>query len=386
MRKSNCPYLRAKILSICGPSALQYWEHHGYTQIGKDHSHCTALTCTANDLNVATYVTKHTTQDCACAFQEPDPVTIEQIYAQGSFPLVAIQHFRTRGGLDNVRIQVKAYDAADATPFIAISHALSGGLGNPLRPALPTCQLLQIDTWVQNAYKERFSDTLSSLSHVRASDGSAKTGNTDNATFWFWMDSLCIPSHTTITSKYDLKARRSFKRATSLSIATLVLDEDSVRLRYNADLQEIYMRIVFSSWFNRMWTLQEAVATPMVLFQTASETLELDELICRLQELSSDNCQDMQDAVAGCSDKNRNGLSSHFHLDLASLHDLQELRKYMIDPTYEDARGSIAHRTLLNRALSQRRTSHEEDLDVIWANLLDLIMPLSRQNSANVAL
>ncbi|OSC99986.1 hypothetical protein PYCCODRAFT_1331754, partial [Trametes coccinea BRFM310] len=124
------------------------------------------------------------------------------------------------------------------TPYVAISHVWSQGMGSVTEDGLPACLVKRIATLVQ-----------------RLLPGRAAA---------FWMDSLCIP-----------KIRDSRKRAIMLMSQTyrdaakvLVID-DCIRTMCSASKPwpvNVAM-IATSAWSRRIWTLQEGVLATELYFE-----------------------------------------------------------------------------------------------------------------------
>ena len=136
--------------------------------------------------------------------------------------------------------------------------SISDGRGNVNDSALPECQLLEIDAYVRK---------------LQGTTGS----NTDPG--WFWMDTLCIPSHLIISTEYKEETRASFKRSTEEAVGTLVLDADIRQMSREFTYSEAFLRINFSSWSSRMWTLQEAVLTPRIFLQLKDDIADLQDIV-----------------------------------------------------------------------------------------------------------
>jgi hypothetical protein len=166
---------------------------------------------------------------------------------------------------------------------------------------------------------------------------------------WFWMDTLCIPSHLTISTEYEEETRVSFKQSTEKALGTLVLDSDIQRLGSNFTYREAFLRIHFSSWSSRMWTLQEAVLTPKVFLQLKDGPIDLTEIIKSYYN-------------------NYNKLG----LPLEPLLIYDNLRKYLSSDFQGHHIRSASHLATLHRALRDRRTSNEMDKRLIVANLLGM--------------
>lgn len=163
------------------------------------------------------------------------------------------------------------------------------------------------------------------------------------------MDTLCIPSHLIISTEYKEETRASFKQSTEKAVGTLVLDADIRQMGGGVSYSEAFLRINFSSWSSRMWTLQEAVLTPRVFLQLKDDIVDLEEII-------------------ETHDKDANNLD----LPVEPLMVYGSLRKYLSGGLNGDPIGSPVHLAMLHRALRDRRTSNGVDKRLIVANLLGM--------------
>ena len=166
---------------------------------------------------------------------------------------------------------------------------------------------------------------------------------------WFWMDTLCIPSHLSINKKYERAARVSFKQSTEKALHTLVIDSDIELLSRTSIYGEAFMRISFSSWSSRMWTLQEAVLTPKVILQLMDATTTFEEII-------------------KMHDENR----MHIKVPIEQFLIYSDLRKYLSGDSAGYVARSVSHLATLRYALRNRRTSRSMDKSLIVANLLGM--------------
>ena len=191
---------------------------------GRDHTECTLQVCKMDTINRATYVTKHV-GTCNC-----QPVGIEvasqtqDILERGEIPLLSV----SSSGL-GISLAVKS--ASDVVHFVAISHVWSDGLGNPHTNSLPSCQLLRLQSLVNNLYP-----------------------NTSEQK-WFWIDTLCVPINRSIR---NIAIRRMVSVYQSADLV-LVLDSALLSSTLNASKTEVLARIKSSSWAQRLWTFNEGI-------------------------------------------------------------------------------------------------------------------------------
>lgn len=163
------------------------------------------------------------------------------------------------------------------------------------------------------------------------------------------MDTLCIPSHLTISTEYTQEMRASFKQSTEKAVGTLVFDADIQKLDRDFTYRQAFLRIHYSSWSSRMWTLQEAVLTPRVFFQLQHGFVELEDIVKRF---ANDD--------------------DSLNVPTKPLLAYIRLRQYYYGTYHGDAVGSADHLAMLHEALKDRRTSNKADKRLIVANLLGM--------------
>jgi hypothetical protein len=131
---------------------------------------------------------------------------------------------------------------------------------------------------------------------------------------------------------------------------TLVLDSDISLLRLRSEPQEVFLRIAYSSWNSRLWTLQEAVFAKKLLFHLSDQDIELESLteICR-DSLLSTNAKHPWD----------------------QRFPFLKLRQYL-DYFHANLVRSVSHDTFLREVIEGRTTTEKADKRLVIANLLDI--------------
>jgi hypothetical protein len=131
-------------------------------------------------------------------------------------------------------------------PYVAISHVWAHGLGNPRENALPTCQLLALNT------------KLSRLG--------------SNPYQLFWMDTLCIPVTPANLRKQIIDSMASIY---AMADCVLVLGACLMSLSGTDLIDNSISYILCCVWMRRSWTLQERLLSRRCIFQFRDEALEV---------------------------------------------------------------------------------------------------------------
>lgn len=218
-----CRYEAARVNDILSPWALHYASALSRPAL-YDHSKCEELHCSAHTIDEATYQTQHTTENCNCEFIGLPTEEVRASLLAGEFPV-----FRIVSQADSFKLTVKKKSAIGTFDLLwALSHVWSHGLGNAKANTLPTCQI------------KRLFDIAGSIGE--------KSGG------YLWLDTLCVP--------LDRELRRTavsqLGHVYSDCFGTLVLDKEllTILVKDKPDEEKI-LRIVCSSWMQRLWTMQE---------------------------------------------------------------------------------------------------------------------------------
>lgn len=224
--------------------------------LGKNHSRCTAKRCVSNQMEEATYVTKHVDPTCSCKHHVvsdmQDGISVSSILDNGGVPIVWVSH--PPGQEHNITVNVQdstlMKDRVKAKPdrYVAISHVWSDGMGNAQENSLPLCQLSQIQRLVNELY---------------GSDEPIP----------FWIDTLCVP----LVKRYRNMAITRMSRTYRDADKVLVLDLSLRRVSLSSPL-ECIMHIRVSPWATRLWTFQEGVLAKQVYFRFSNAAVTPDAL------------------------------------------------------------------------------------------------------------
>jgi hypothetical protein len=140
--------------------------------------------------------------------------------------------------------------------YIAISHVWSHGLGNPVRNALPWCQVRKLFELIRTCGNELVA---------------------------LWIDTLTVP----IQPEYKRKAIAQLRKVYRNAEAVLVLDRYLEKV--GPDCLERTFQILGSEWMTRLWTLQEGRLARKLIFRFENASLSLS-CILENRYLEQDNC------------------------------------------------------------------------------------------------
>lgn len=219
----------------------------------KQHPRCVPLRCFAFDTREEDYQVKHRSNCRGCAFVETDMSKLQSVYLDpnggddGPIPLLRVLQGKSA-------IHVDVTTSSSIPSYVAISHVFGDGLGNPYRCALPSCQLLQLQEWVDKATSGR---------------GTA-----------FWIDSMCVPQqpqYVDVKKMGLLRMIKTYKSATMVLVLNKELEDTSV----TAPPEELAVRISTNSWFRRLWTLQEGYLAGKLLFQFRDGMVDARDVLQR---------------------------------------------------------------------------------------------------------
>lgn len=229
-----CPYKINQLERSFAPDTLYFISLLRHQNIF-DHSRCTVRICMAQTIDESNYKQRHRRPDCVC---ENLSIPIEEVcdkLNQDYIPIVLVDQ--------NHEIpRDKSMPIAKAGPdidYIAISHVWSDGMGNPKTNSLPRCMV----------------ESLSEL--VKAAAEKAGMIRKDRR-LAFWIDTLCVPVHPDL-KKYRKRAIRRMKDTYEGAGRVLVIERELEETEPPSDYPELFLRLVVSKWFQRLWTLQECV-------------------------------------------------------------------------------------------------------------------------------
>lgn len=251
-----CPFKVAQIMSDYSYLAIYYISRLRDPMAPHiTHAACTKDRCTGNNVDMATYSTRHAEQSCRCTHSLVPEDKMRSIIADGGIPIVRVK--ATKDG--RVRLEVKR--ATHRARYIAISHVWSDGLGNPHANSLPECQLKQLSHFVKRLVPPVFDfvQGYMSIPQLNLSFDAKNMVISWGSTEWFWLDTLCIPVGADAESM-RLRSRAISQMAAIYAGAHQVLVLDSVMQAFSVrgrDACHVTAQMSALAWLGRCWTYQE---------------------------------------------------------------------------------------------------------------------------------
>ncbi|RSL43759.1 hypothetical protein CEP54_014962 [Fusarium duplospermum] len=237
----------------CNLSTRCYLAGMDRTWLKKNHERCNEeMGCLAHQLNYHTYRTSHH-WECpqqTCTEIGPPVQDIVSAIRNGGIAVV------DASGIANdqhPRIIQFGGTGGVETPFVAISHVWSDGLGNPQGNRLCLCQLRRIQQLVDSLFMP------------------------GQGPVPFWIDSLGIPVGKSYVKDRQVAIARigdTFRKANKV----LVLENSLQMCQTGIGLTEILIRIQYSPWMTRVWTLLEGYVAKGLIFQVADRAISSEEL------------------------------------------------------------------------------------------------------------
>ena len=216
--------------------------------VNRDHPNCSLTDCSALQVDESTYVTKHATSGCDCKHIKVDIEALSSVIESGATPLIRLSQ--------PPRADRHRLDIITHRNYVCVTHVWVDGLGNPYDNSLPTCQLILLQESVNALYPHK----------------------PDNENIPFWIDSLCIPVS---LAKVVIRkqAIAAMARVYSQAEKVLVLESELQMSSRHTSKEEIALRISFSVWWSRLWTLQEGIFAKELWFQFRDGPLDGKKLV-----------------------------------------------------------------------------------------------------------
>ena len=208
-----------------------------------DHTNCSELVCSRDNIDNATYETEHVNTRCKCSFLGVDNFTVAEILDKGGVPVLVFD-----GGIGEPQVV-----DSPGFSYTAISHVWSHGLGNHHENSLPRCQI------------RRLCEAAAALQPADV--------NTDRVVLW--IDTLCVPvEDRPRRSTAIARMRKTYQEAN----AVLVLDKGIQQSTAPNTPDEILTRVACSAWLSRLWTLQEGVLASKLFIQFSDRAINISQL------------------------------------------------------------------------------------------------------------
>ena len=236
------------------------------------HGNCTQTRCIANDiLPGAPYHCKHTRDGCDCPPIGPSIDSVMEILDSGQIPVLELSKLSDAPYL-------RAIPYNQSMKFVAISHVWSDGLGNPYANTIPKCRA----SWFYNVLYHVYPFEDAEQSEIGGSS-SARTPCYLGRTFYFWLDTLCIPLEAISKRHRDL-AIKLMARTYNWSHIVLVLDSELQQYDCRTiSTQETLFRILCSGWMRRVWTIHEAVLSKRLIVLFGDDVFDVDRAVSELR-------------------------------------------------------------------------------------------------------
>jgi hypothetical protein len=221
------------------------------------HERCPDYDCKNDNCGVLTRErtmdTTHTNSTCLCEKVEISDTAIIDITERGRVPVIT--YAEVSGGCRQLEIkEIDIKSSSKTIPFVAFSHVRYLGLGNSSAHSLPHCQLALL----QELSNDNQSDLKESIP--------------------FYIDTMCVPLH----GRAKKEALRNLAWVYSNAFTVVVLDPSLTNVAVGSDFDAL-VRIRYSVWKSRLWTLQEGSLAKGLVFRFANRTYDLDEILRRVR-------------------------------------------------------------------------------------------------------
>ena len=356
--------------------------------VNLDHGRCPGHKCIANNVDLATYKTRHVEDLCQCRLRGPDIHKVVEFIREGIIPLVSIA-FNPNGSP-----QFEIIKAEPGIEYTAISHVWVGGLGNFTSNELPECQLRRLSNLVKQVNKAQvgrlfpglrsFKKSIPPLSHFfsprkqvyrppfKTPERILSDLQGGFAGLWkllrnrqtqravFWMDTLLIPvgeANAALRNTAIQSMALIYARAKNVLVLDAELQDISL---HDLPLEQACAHVLSSSWMTRCWTLQEACLSGNWVVQFKDGIF--DPYVAKERAYAV-----RQKAIKNC------GWNDQVELiqESISWYDkMPGMRRLSVFSRSDDSELNNFVNTWNH--LVGRSTSKVEDLHAIFANMLDL--------------
>ncbi|KAJ6260664.1 hypothetical protein Dda_4891 [Drechslerella dactyloides] len=239
------------------------------------HANCVNGTCVGNNIDEATYVTRHVDGDCDCDCEHDGPniEDVKKCLRDNHIPSLSISI--VDGEYRGMKVKPQKVEQASfwrfhqgksglarSLDYVALSHVWSDGLGNPFANTLPRCQLRRLAYYVNYTMKDGkargikggFEKAFNISKHIFAKRVGEVWEQDGNFECCIWVDTMCVP----LEKEYRKLAIKNMNQVYRQARYVMVLDASIARHDFRSD-EELMARVVLSTWMRRVWTLQEAI-------------------------------------------------------------------------------------------------------------------------------
>ncbi|KAF3924480.1 hypothetical protein ABW21_db0202228 [Orbilia brochopaga] len=356
------------------------------------HAKCTKEMCVGNNIDEATYVTRHVDGACDCEHDGPNIEDVKKCLRDGHIPSLS---FTVVGGeYQGMTVKPQKVEQASfwrrhqsksglskSLDYVALSHVWSDGLGNPFANTLPRCQLRRLAYYTNytmkdgraKGFKGGFEKAFNLSKHIFSKRVGGVWDQEGDFECCIWVDTMCVP----LEKEYRKLAIKNMNQVYRQARYVMVLDASIARHDFRSD-EELMARIVLSTWMRRVWTLQEAVLgleklaicqkNQVIDHTDAVERLRLvvnggersvvNGMLEGVAVLGDDSFQGLINAVETLEFKKNNGFFSFS--DINSSRSDKELREQEYRIFFET----------LWTLIGRRATTKEEDRVLVACNIL----------------
>lgn len=217
-------------------------------ELSEDHSDCSSDRCTQKSIEGTHIRPIHTHPHCSCEAITVSSADIESVVKSDKLPLFTFSE--GPDGKRRLEMHIIALEMDNSPRYVTISHVRSAGFGNDSLSSLFYCQLLLLQNLANEICQSEISPVL------------------------FWIDTLCLPIDRSARNSALSSIRRIFHAAGKVLVLDPALFHHVV-----VSEQEALIRIRYSKWKKRLWTLQEGAIARTLCFRFANRIWTLDNLL-----------------------------------------------------------------------------------------------------------
>ena len=259
----SCPNDLAWLTSEFTTDVIYLRSNLWWPKGNRDHSRCDQRVCVADKIDLHKYSTLHTADGCDCVWVNISEDDLLAELENDNVPLLVPPSLDG----DASDWKIISSSASPDISYVAISHVWSGGLGNPTKNSLPSCQLEKIRKCV------------------------TELGLDNDPPFW--IDTLCVPQRRHGKKLAVSKMKRTYQDAARVMVLDTQLMQTSIEFqRWQLPAtdhkrigfaKEFLLRIATSSWMRRLWTFQEGAIARELVFVFGNGSLDLRQLLLAMK-------------------------------------------------------------------------------------------------------
>ena len=283
-----------------------------------------------------------------------DPTEVASIIeSDNGVPLISCS--RTANSLD-----IKVVRAEMDTIYVANSHVWAGGMGNPVRNALPNCQIKRLASYTHAL--------LEKMMHMSIGFRSSRTRPSHQ-----FLDKYLVYSCTREPS-ISLRSCHRSAHQNLLAKAVLILDPELQTLCHRTiPIEQALAQIQVCPWMSRCWTLREATLSRLRYVQFEDGTLHMESAL----RTARSSIKSLANAKPGTTKSERRHLLAEMARSLLELDNVryqkrgQEARRFDWSFKILEEHQGLAFAQTWNNLLD-RATSRMSDAHPILAGMQDI--------------